>query len=509
MRRALYRWGFALCLGLCLLLCACKTSESAEPPKKNVEGAAVELPDSISLPYVKTASFDPLTTTSRVNFELCALLYDPLVLLDETMRPIPFLAQSIETEGLRVTVTLRPNVRFQDGTPLTAADVAATFSRILEGGTHYDARLRDVAAVEQLDETSLLITLRRENSLFASLLEIPIVKQGSAGEGSTSVGSGKYRFDALNACLVRNEDWIGGRIPLTEISLVDAPDQQSAAFSLSAGNLSLMTTFGSKLTLNSLRSVTNNLVFLGVNPSCAALSTAPLRRALSAVLSRSTLLDDNVASGGFVALSPINPRWFLFDSAAVSRGTDPSYAETALREEGYLLNEETGLLTSTSGKTLSLRLLYNGANAGRAALALSIVNQLTDFGYAVTPVEASAAEYPRLVASGSFDLYLGEVRLTPDMNLSPLVETGGSLNTARFSSAALDEALRAMKSASAEQLEAAAFAMIEALDRETPVIPLYFSIEELVLGEPALETVLAPTPTNPLAGLEQLTLSGE
>jgi peptide/nickel transport system substrate-binding protein len=270
-----------------------------------------------------------------------------------------------------------------------------------------------------------------------------------------------------------------------------------------------MTTFGSKLTLNSLRSVTNNLVFLGVNPSCAALSTAPLRRALSAVLSRSTLLDDNVASGGFVALSPINPRWFLFDSAAVSRGTDPSYAETALREEGYLLNEETGLLTSASGKTLSLRLLYNGANAGRAALALSIVNQLTDFGYAVTPVEASAAEYPRLVASGSFDLYLGEVRLTPDMNLSPLVETGGSLNTARFSSAALDEALRAMKSASAEQLEAAAFAMIEALDRETPVIPLYFSIEELVLGEPALETVLAPTPTNPLAGLEQLTLSGE
>ena len=49
--------------------------------------------------------------------------------------------------------------------------------------------------------------------------------------------------------------------------------------------------------------------------------------------------------------------------------------------------------------------------------------------------------------------------------------------------------------------------LIAALDSEMPLIPLYFALGEVALGEPSLRSVLTPTPTNPLSGLEHLSLA--
>ena len=488
-----------------LLLCGCSVSTPADGvPAEQGGSPASPAPQELVLPYVKDASLDPLSTTSRVNQELGALLFDSLVELDDSLEPSLRLAKSIDIDGLTVTVTLKPDLAFHDGSPLTTADVAYTLSRIQAGGTNYDARMKGVAAIEVVDESTLVFTLNAENSLFASLLEIPILKAGE--EGASPVGSGKFSYDAQNERLVRNDNWVGGPVELASIRLEDTPDLQTAAFSLSSGELSLMTLFGAKSSYEGLSYVSNNLIFLGVNPSCAALSTPELRRALSCALSRSTLIDDNVASGGFVALSPISSKWYLYDSSAVSRGADAAYTESVLESAGYLLTEQ-GVRATSGGKRLSLRLLYNNANSERGALAASVANQLSSFGYEVSVTEAGAQEYSSLVQSGSFDLYLGEIRLTPDMDVAPLVQSGGALNFARFSSPTLDSALQSLKSASPQELAAAATVLIAALDSEMPLIPLYFALGEVALGEQALRGVLAPTASNPLAGIENLRLS--
>lgn len=496
----------ALLLALSLLG-ACSSSTPVDGVPTEQGGAPVsQAPQELHLPYVKTASLDPLSTTSRVNQELSALIFDPLVLLDEALAPTPLLAQSVTVEGLGVTITLKPGLTFHDGSALTSADVVYTLSRIKAGGTNYDARMAGVSTIEAVDETTVSLTLLFENNLFASLLEIPILKAPSDGESFSPVGSGKFSFDEQNALLLANDNWVGGPVALSRIGLVDTPDMQAASFALSTGEISLMTSFGAKSSYGGVSYVSNNLVFLGVNPSCAALSTAELRRALSSALSRSTLVDDNVATGGFVALSPISSKWYLYDSSAVSRGTDAAYAEAMLEQAGYIPNEE-GLRTTANGRTLSLRLLCNSSSAERGALAVSISNQLSAFGYDVTVVEAAAEEYASLIRAGNFDLYLGEVRLTPDMDLTPLVGTGGSLNHARFSSPTLDSALRALKSAPAESSKAAATVLVAALDSEMPIVPLYFALGEIAVGDDALRGVLTPTATNPLLGLERLRLA--
>src|SRR5262249_39473653 len=65
------------------------------------------------------------------------MIYDPLVGVDSGMQPIPWLAVSWEPNSAATewTFHLRPDVKFHDGSPLTADDVVYTFRRLLDPKT--------------------------------------------------------------------------------------------------------------------------------------------------------------------------------------------------------------------------------------------------------------------------------------------------------------------------------------------------------------------------------------
>ncbi|MBQ2698199.1 MAG: hypothetical protein IJF59_05925, partial [Clostridia bacterium] len=497
-----------------LTCAACREQQPADAPQpEQGEAPAAQYPDLIALPYVKNASLDPLSTTSRVNLELSTLLYDPLVTLDESLTPVPALAESVTVRDLVVTIRLKENLRFSDGSPLTSTDLLYTLGRIQLGGTNFDARLKNVASMEAIDGRTVRLTLLAPNSLFASLLEIPILKapgedEEPSADAALPRGSGKYILSASGDRLIANAGWPLGEVALTEISLVDAPDSEAAAFALSTGEVTLTTAFGGKSSPGGLRYVSNSLVYLGVNPGSAALSTAGLRRALSAALSRPTLIDDNISLGGFVALSPLCSRWALYDDAAVSRGHDLSYAAAVLAQEGYDTVGEDGVRLKNAGqrgeRRLSLRLLYSSASGERAALAASVANQLRAIGYEVTLQELPQEQYLAQVTQGGFDLYLGEVRLTPDMDLTPLVGSGGALNYGGYSSPVIDSALEGVRTASGEELPQAGTLLVAALDSEMPLIPLYYAQGEIVCPDSAVRALLEPTAAAPLRGIERV-----
>ena len=84
-----------------LLLCGCSVSTPADGvPAEQGGSPASPAPQELVLPYVKDASLDPLSTTSRVNQELGALLFDSLVELDGSLEPSLRLAKSIDIDGL-------------------------------------------------------------------------------------------------------------------------------------------------------------------------------------------------------------------------------------------------------------------------------------------------------------------------------------------------------------------------------------------------------------------------
>ena len=79
-------------------------------------------------------TFNPLLATDRASDELMRLIFAPLVQMDlVTQEPGPALAQTwtVEPDQKTWTFKLRPDLRWSDGQPLTAADVVFTWNEVM------------------------------------------------------------------------------------------------------------------------------------------------------------------------------------------------------------------------------------------------------------------------------------------------------------------------------------------------------------------------------------------
>ena len=81
--------------------------------------------------------------------------------------------------------------------------------------------------------------------------------------------------------------------------------------------------------------------------------------------------------------------------------------------------------------------LVNSENSSKVAAAQRIVDQLSGAGVSISLERLSWTEYLAALERGDFDLYLAEVRLTADFDLTQLVGTRGGLNYGGWSTPAM------------------------------------------------------------------------
>ena len=147
--------------------------------------------------------------TFELAYPLVTLVYDTLLWRDAAGVPRPWLARSVGTsrDGRSLTLRLAEGVRWHDGRPLTAADVAFTlaFAR-----THphprFTPQLRDLDGVEATGPRTVVIRLRRPSLGFLDqpLADLPILPRhlwkglpaDRAAPRGLPVGSGPYRLAA-------------------------------------------------------------------------------------------------------------------------------------------------------------------------------------------------------------------------------------------------------------------------------------------------------------------------
>lgn len=82
-------------------------------------------------------TLDPALAYDQNSLSVISMIYTGLVSLDDHMQPQPQLASSWQqsSDGLTWTFHLRSNLKFSDGTPLTAKDVASSIDRALQPAT--------------------------------------------------------------------------------------------------------------------------------------------------------------------------------------------------------------------------------------------------------------------------------------------------------------------------------------------------------------------------------------
>jgi peptide/nickel transport system substrate-binding protein len=170
-------------------------------------------------------SIDPHFHNLGSNNAVASVMYDSLLMLDAQSRVGPGLAESWRPVEGGWEFRLRPGVRFHDGTPLVAEDIAFTLARLATVPNSpglFTAYTRAIRAVEVLDpQTVVLHTEGPAPLLPADIAQVQILSralhQGATTEGFNSgqlaIGTGPYRLVSWRAGerlgFVRNDAYWG------------------------------------------------------------------------------------------------------------------------------------------------------------------------------------------------------------------------------------------------------------------------------------------------------------
>ena len=472
-----------------------------EPEEIPEEEEKPDWPEVFALAYHRGQTLDPILCGDGVQEDVASLLYEPLFRLDGGFEPDPLLCGSWEAdETFRVwTLTVREDARFSDGSPVTAADAAASLRRAM-ASERYGYRLRNVASASANRSGALIITLAEPNSALLSLLDIPVTKSGTERQG-LPVGTGPYVFEEEGgaAWLTASGDWWQGKpLPVERIELVHAKDRETAAYLFTSHQTALISadpTVSMPASAGQAEIVTvptPSLQFIGFNTAEGRVFASPAARsAFSLGIQREKLSETFLAGRALAAQLPVSPASPLYPAEL-----DAVYSQEALLTALAAAGQNTGEIKE-------LRMLVNGENSFRVANAQFIAEGLSTADWRITVAELPWEEYLAALEAGDFDLYYGEVRLTADWDLRELLGTGGALNYGGYSDAITDQ-LMAEFAVSADR-KSAARALYTHLRGVVPVAPICFR-STAVLTYPGVVEGVSPRPGHTFHGLEEWTI---
>lgn len=426
-----------LILALTLSLAACGNKDSANSGEQGKKPTtATENAGSLTLLYCENDTMNPYKTISKLNAELGTLLFDPLFVVDNSLGAQKVLADSITTEDNVHTVKLK-NTTFSDGSPLTAADVIYSYE-LAKNSERYSFLFYEVVSVETTDDKTVVFTLDRFDNYFMNLLYFPIIKSGSdqlKNEDNVElppIGTGRFVFAQNLEKLVPNQTRFDKISNISEISLINAPDDESMAhyvevgatdiYYADRGDDAIIRMSGHKSTIS-----TTNLVYLGINHYYGPLKSEYLRYAISSAISRERLVKTAFYTNAVSASGFYHPE---FDETAgyqsIQSSANLKISIENLANIGYNNMNEEGFLVNSKEKPLELTLLVNSDNQSKTIAATLISKQLAEAGIKLTVDSVDKATYFARLEGGQYQLYLGEVKLLPNMDMSSLVLPGGS-----------------------------------------------------------------------------------
>jgi ABC-type transport system substrate-binding protein len=164
-------------------------------------------------------------------------------------------------------------------------------------------------------------------------------------------------------------------------------------------------------------------VYLGCNTESELFSIPEVRGALTHAIDREFLIEGHYRGFARSATLPASP-------------LSPFYSNQLAARYGYDAEKFTQALTAANASGAAVRLLVNKADTLRLQVARSIMKMLTDCGLQVELLSQTGEDYHRTLSNKEFDLYLGQTKLSPNMDLSCFFEKNAPLRYGGMTDAA-------------------------------------------------------------------------
>jgi peptide/nickel transport system substrate-binding protein len=361
-------------------------------------------------------NLDPRMGTDDGSQKIHQLIFDNFMELDDHLRVVPKLAESLEhPDPLTYVATVRRGVRFHDGHELTADDVVFTFAGFLDPAfvSPRKGGYRELQSVTARDQYTVVFTLKQPFATFPINLMMPIVEKG-AGPGLRDhpVGTGPYRFvryavdDRVE--LVANETYWSGPPRNKGLVIKIVPDDVMRGLELQKGTMDVVVNdlapdivhqMRGNARLQVVQSAGVDYQYIGLNLQDLKLKDVRVRQALALAIDRGAIVEylrrglGVPADGMLPALS-----WAVAPGLA-TYPHDPARARALLDEAGFHDPDGDGPATRF---TLTLKVSNSEFNRLQSTV---IQENLRDIGIELDVRTYEFATLYADVLSGNFQLF--------------------------------------------------------------------------------------------------------
>ena len=424
-------------------------------------GAAADEPTVLTIGVTQDIdSANPFTGLSSVAYEVFQTQYPTLTQYSAAdFSIVPGIADSWVESADHTTWTfaVHPGLKWSDGTPLTAKDVAYTFNRILKGEyekTNYGSYVANMTKVVATDDTTVVFTVDKPtpvmDHMYVFILPEHIWSKidkkavtNYKNEGtpdSPTVGSGPYtmieRKVGQYIRMQANPNWRDGQRPVDEIVFKVFANADAMGQALKKGEIDFAEGLETNV-WNSLQGVEGITTVaaqpasyseLAFNTGAALADGKPigdgspllkdkaLRQALAYSIDKPNIVAKVLGGEGIpgsTVIPPLYTQWHA--DPATPFAYDPAKSMALLDAAGYKVGAD-GVRADAQGNKLSFRLLFRTDNPLSPKAAEFLKGYLTAVGVEITLKGVSEDALTETIGQGNFDMFEWGWGVEPDPN---------------------------------------------------------------------------------------------
>jgi oligopeptide transport system substrate-binding protein len=507
-------WLAVLTVGLSLVAFGCGGDDDDDD---GGGGAAAEQVITVNW-GTEPPSLDPGLATDTTSAAIIFNIMDPLITLDDDLNPVENAAESYEVseDGTTVTLTLRDDLQWTNGDPVTAEDYEWSWKRTVSpelgadyayqffgivGASEYNScdpatgdceALGEEMGVEAVDERTLQVTLTSAQPWFVqqmahtSFIAVhrPTVEQFGENwtEPANIVTNGPFRLDTWQhnsrIDLVKWEDWRNAdEVSLTRVNGRMISDATTAVQAYEAGeidvNLDVPPEEIARLkdTEDYQQYPTLGTYYYGLNVDTI---TDPLQRqAMALAIDRRTIID-NITQADELPATGYTPEGI------------PGF-ETINPESGFLpengdMERAKELMSQVQNPKTDINLLLNDA-PGHREIAVAVQANWQELGLNVNIRQQEWAQFLEAIGpppSNDIDAFrLGWIADYPDaINFLELWTTDSGNNSTNYGNEEYDRLLEEARATEDNEDRYELYAQMEEIlfgeDADMPVVPIYW-----------------------------------
>jgi len=428
---------FALILCLCIVLCGCSGDNPYTPTGDGLSydedytgpqntHPPEEQAKTLSLPYYEAKTLNPYLCTDFTNRALFSLLYQGLFAVDPDYTAEPQLCKNYTvSKDMKNYTFYLENATFSDGTALTVSDVIASLTAARESA-FYKGRFLHITEISVTADGGISISLDTPYENLFLLLDIPIVKADQVAL-DRPMGTGPYALYSASggeSLRKRTNWWCAPKMAVSAetITLFPAESPTHIRDQFEFFDLSLACADPGSDRYADYRSdyelwdCENGIfLYLATTANSKVFSNDAVRIALTHAIDRDMLVEDFYRGFARSATLPASP---LF----------PHYSQSLAERYKYDGVKFAQAVKDAGMEGSSIVFLVNSDDSLRLRVARSIAQMLTDCGLVVELKALGGNQYVDALKAWNYDIYLGQTKLSPNMDLSAFFATYGELS---------------------------------------------------------------------------------